>query len=808
MLTDLRFAVRQLLKTPGFTVVVILSLALGIGANTTVLSWIRHVLQQPLPGVAHQEQIVTLVSNQGGGNVSNLDLRDFAALDRVFAGGVATQITPASLVIDRAPQWIYGQIAPANFFEVLGVRPMLGRTFRPDEDQQPGGNPVIVISEKLWRRAFAADPAAVGRTVDLNRHRFTIIGVTPAVFTGTMTGVGCEFWVPVSMVSEVANWSRGFLTERNSRGFHDALRLQSGVTLPQAQAAVDALDTELARTLPKTNRNVHHRVVAYADCPYGAQSVLGAPLKLLLVVSVGVLLIVAANVANLLLARAASRQKEIAIRLAAGASRGRLIRLLLTESLLLALLGGAGGVLLAGWMVGSLNAFVPAVQIPVAMRTTIDGETLVAALGVTLATGLVFGLVPALQFVRPRLYEVLKDGGRSSSGGAAHHRLRHGLVVLEVALALVLLVGAGLCLQGLRRARQADFGFNPERVYLAGLQLGMNGYNEKTGRVFYRQLQERVLGLPEVEDAAYASWFPLGLAGCKGHGVDVDGYVRPPGVNPTYEYSVISPRYFSTLRIPLLAGRDFNAGDDLAAPRVAIVNEHFAETFWPGQDPIGRQFKVAGEWRTIVGLAKAGKYNRLNEPAWTFFYLPYTQYVPDMDLGLCVRTRGTSAAIGDTLRRTIREMDPGVDVWGAMPMTAHVQGALFGQRLASTLLGLLGVVALVLAAMGVYAVMAYAVGQRTQEFGVRMALGARASDVLWQVIRQGLLLAGGGVAAGLALALGVTHWLAGFLYGVSPFDPATFVGVPLVLAVVALLACYVPARRATRIDPMVALRAD
>ena len=807
-MNDLRYAFRQLLKSPGFTTVVVLSLALGIGANTTVLCWIEHVLHRPLPGVAHQEQIVALVSNQGGGNVSLLDLRDIAALDQVFAGGVATQITPASLLVDRTPQWTYGQIATANFFDLLGVRPILGRTFLPDEDTKPGGNPVIVIRESLWRRVFAADPKVIGRTIDLNRHPFTIIGVVPAEFTGTMTGVGCEFWTPISMVSETASWGVDFLTTRQARGFHNAVRLQPGVTLAQAQAAVSALDVHLAATLPKTNREVHHRVVAYADCPYGAQSVLGAPLKLLLAVSFGVLLIVAANVANLLLARAATRQKEIAIRLAAGATRSQLIRLLLTESLLLAFLGGTGGVLLASWMIESLRAFVPAGQIPVALNCTLDAATLAATLGVTLLTGLLFGLVPAVQATRPRLYEILKEGGRSSSGSAAHHRLRSGLVVMEIALALVLLVSAGLCFQGLRRARHADFGFNPDRVLLAGLPLGMNGYTEQTGRVFYRQLLQRIAALPDVEEASYASWLPLGLAGCKGHGVDVEGYVRAPGENPTFEYAIISPRYFATLQIPLVAGRDFRETDDTAAPTVAIVNEHFARKFWPGQDPVGRQFRAAGKLRTIVGVAKAGKYNRLNEPAWPFFYLPYTQFVPDLDLSLCVRARSESAAMAATVRRTIRELDPGVDVWGAIPMTGHIQGTLFGQSVASTLLLFLGAVALALAAMGVYAVMAYTVSQRTQEFGVRMALGARPGQVLRLVLAHGLRLAALGVAGGLLLASAVTRLLTGFLYGAHPFDPVVFTAVSVLLAGIALLACWLPAWRATRVNPVEALRAE
>jgi predicted permease len=766
------------------------------------------VLQRPLPGVVRQEQIAALVSNQGGGNVSLLDLRDLAALDRVFAGGVATQITPASLLVDRTPLWIYGQIATANFFDLLGVRPILGRTFLSEEDRQPGGNPVMVIRETLWRRVFGADPKVIGRTVDLNRHPFTIIGVVPAEFTGTMTGVRCEFWTPVSMVSETASWGRAFLTSRQSRGFHNAVRLLPGVSLAQAQAAVDALDRHLAVTLPMTNREVHHRVVVYADCPYGAQSVLGAPLKLLLVVSAGVLLIVTANVANLLLARAATRQKEIAIRLAAGASRRQLIKLLLMESLLLALVGGAGGILLASWLVDSLGAFVPAGQIPVALNCSLEVPTLAATLGLTLVTGLGFGLLPAWQATRPRLYEVLKEGGRASAtGGVAQHHIRRGLVVAEIALALVLLISAGLCLQGLRRARQADFGFAPDRVLLAGLQLGMNGYNEQTGRVFYRRLQQRAAALPGVDEAALASWLPLGLAGCKGHGVDVGGYVRAPGENPTFEYAIISPRYFATLRIPLVAGRDFNESDDSAAPAVAIVNEHFARKFWPGQDPIDHQFRAAGRLRTIVGVAKAGKYRKLDEVAWPFFYLPYTQYVPDLDLNLCVKTRGEPAAMADTVRRTVRELDPAVDVWGSMPMSLHVEGAFFGQHLVSSLLLLLGAVAILLAAMGVYAVMAYAVSQRTQEFGVRLALGASPGQVLRLVLTEGFRLAGLGVVVGLLLAGATTRLLAGFLYGVHPFDPLVFFTVSALLAAIALLACWLPARRATKADPMVALRA-
>jgi predicted permease len=808
MMREIQYAFRQLLKNPGFSAAALLSLAIGIGANATVLCWIQNIVWRPLPGVASQEQIVVLVSNQGGGGASLMDLRDFSQLDSVFAGAVASQITPASVLIDNQRHWLYGQIATANFFDLLGVKPILGRTFRPDEDLRPGGDAVLVLSESCWRTRFNADRAIIGKSIDLNRHAFTVIGVVPSEFLGTMTGLACDFWAPVSMIYEVTKRQDNSLVSRSSRGFHNLARLQPGVTVERAQAAVDALDADLAAAFPNTNREVRHLVLPYSKCPYGVQSILGPTLYLLLAVSLGVLLIVAANIANLLLARASSRRKEIAIRLATGASRRRLIRQLLTESLVLAMLGGIGGVLVATWAVDLVAAFVPPLQLPVSMRYQLDAATLGLTLALTLCIGAVFGLAPAVQASQPNLHETLKEGGRCSSGGAGQHRLRNGLVVCEVALALVLLVGAGLCLQGLDRARQIDLGLDPDRVLIGGLQLGMNGYTEETGKVFYRQLERRLADLPEIEEAALASWFPLGLAGCKGHGVSVPGYVRPHGENPTYEYSLISPRYFAALRVPLVAGREFSDADDAHSARVAIVNEHFARRFWPNQDPLNRQFRASGKDWTVVGVAKAGKYNSLREEPWPFFFLPYQQHVPDLDLSICVRTRIDPEAFAHTLRQVVRELDPEVELWGTMPMRDHIQGALFAQRIATNLLGWLGVVALLLAAMGVYAVVAYTVSQRTQEFGVRIALGATSSQVLLLVVRQVMALTALGVAIGLALALPTTHLLSNFLYGVSPLDPLTFAGVALTLTVVTLLACLLPALRATRVDPMAALRLE
>jgi len=820
--SDARFATRSLRRSPGFAAVVVLTLALGIGANATVLCWLRNLVLRPMPGVAAQEQLVVIASNQGTGRcVSTDDLRDIADIKTVFTGAVASQVSAASLVVDRQPEWTYAQVVSADFFSLLGVQPLIGRTFLPNEDQKPDGNPVLVISERLWRRRFAASPKVLGQTVELNRHGFTIVGVVPDSFQGTMPPSTFDLWAPRSMNWEVRNQR---LEGRSARGWHNVARLRPGVTLAQANAAVATLDTQLARAYPDTNRYVHHEVLPLSKAPWGGQTIVGPVLRLVLAVVAGVLLIVAANIASLLLARATVRQKEIAIRLAAGASRGRLVRLFLTESLLLALLGGGLGLLLATWAVRTFSYFLPTLPAPVFLDFRLDAATVGLTLLVTLTTGIFFGLVPALQASRSDLNTILKEGGRTATSGAAQHRLRSVLVIAEIALALVLLVSAGLCVKGLDRARQVDIGFATDHVLTANLQIGMNGYTPETGPAFYRQARARLATLPGVEEAAFASWFPLGFGGDKGADARVDGYVRPPGEDPTYEFAIISPRYFAAMRIPLLAGRDFTDQDNATAPDVAIVNQAFAQRFWPGQDPIGRKFRTRGKTRTIVGLTPTGKYNRLSEPADCFFYLPYQQGVPELDLNLCVRLTASNpvepgmteeaAALrqvegfAPVLRHAMHEIDPAIALLETMPLTEHVAAVFFAQRMATTLLIALGGVALLLAAMGVYAVMAYAVSQRTQEFGVRIALGATAADVLRQVIRQGLRFAGGGVAAGIALALPITHLLANFLYGVSPFDPATFIGVPVIMAAVATTACYVPARRATRVDPIVALRAS
>jgi predicted permease len=795
-------------KNPAFTLVAVLSLGLGIGANTTIFCWIQAILLNPLPGVAESDRLVVLVSTHGTATydtVSYPDLKDYAGLKDVFSGIIGSQITPASLSVGGRSQWIFGQIATANFFDVLGVRAVVGRTFLPEEGSKPGGHPVMVISYGLWQRRFGGDPRLVGKTVELNRHSFTIVGVAPPEFQGTMSALRIDFWAPLMMHEEVANF--GSLNERRDRWLHTQARLQPGVSLQRAQVAATMLARQLEQAYPKEDREIGMKVLPMWKAPYGGQAFFLPVLRILIVVSGVVLLIVAANIANLLLARATSRQKEIAIRLAMGAGRMRLIRQLLTESIVLAMVGGATGVLFANWAVDLFKFFMPNTHLPIGYDFRVDYQTLGFTVLLALITGILFGLTPAFQAVRTDMHDTLKEGTRgSSAGGRVHHNLRGALVVSEVALALLLLVGAGLCIKGFNRARLIDPGFDPDNVLVAGLRIGANGYDEKTGLVFYRKLHQRLNELPGVTDAGLASWFPLGFEGGPATSVDPEGYVRAPNEDVTVPYAILSPGYFAAMRIPLLEGRDFTDQDDRNSLPVAIINDNFAKRFWPGQDAIGHRFKAVGRVLTVVGIVKSGKYRSLNEPPRPFVYLPYQQGVWDLNLGVALRTKGDTAGMVGTIRRAIHELDPGVEVWSSLSMTDYIKAAFLAQKVTSTLLVILGLTALLLASMGIYGVMAYTVSQRTHEFGIRVALGARSNNVLALVLRQGMFLTLLGVGIGLGGAFALTKALSSFLYGVSPFDPVTFSTVALALALVTLFACYLPARRATRVDPIVALR--
>lgn len=809
MWNDLKLGVRMLFKRPVLTLIAVLSVGLGVGANTTVFCWIQRMLLEPLPGVGEQSRLVvictTFPSSQGD-CVSRPNITDLNTMKDIFAGVIGSQVTPACLSIGGNKEWIYGQIATANFFEVLGVRAQLGRTFLPEEDIKPGGHPVMVISHAFWQRRFGGDAGVLNRVVELNRQSFTIVGVAPKGFLGTMSGLSCDFWAPVTMHSQVANF--GSLTERGDNWLHTQARLQPGVSRAKAQAAANALAAQITTGYPQF-KDRGFRLLPLYQAPYGGQAVFLPVLRILLAVTLLILVIVSANVANLLLSRAMARQKEMAVRLAMGAERLRLVRQLMVESLLLALLGGTLGVVASQWGTRLMTAFTPVTYLPVGYEFPLNTQTMAFGLVLSLLSALLFGLAPAWQVSGTSLAMALREGGRTGQAGASHHRLRHAFVVTEMALALLLLIGAGLCIKGFERARLVDPGFDPQNALVAGLRVGMHGYTEETAKVFYRKLENAIREIPGVKAAGLASWFPLGFEGGPGTGFRVDGYQPAPQEDMGTPYAIVSPGYFDAMRIPVLAGRDFNDKDTTAAARAVIVNEYMAKRYWAGQDPLGRTIRIFGDRpATVVGVVKSGKYRSLAEPQRPFIYLPYQQGVWDLNLGVVLRTDGPPGSFVGALRKAIHGVDPAVEVWATSPMPQFIEAAFLAQNIASGLLSVLGVVAVLLAGVGIYGVMAYAVGQRTQEIGIRMALGAQTKDVLSLVMSQGLKLTLCGAGVGLFGAVLLTRGLASFLYGVSPFDPGIYGGVTLLLGGIMLAACYLPARRAARVDPVVALREE
>ena len=811
-MSHLQHALRQLVRTPMVSAIAVLSLALGIGANAVVFSWIESIVLRPLAGVRDADAIVAVLNTQGGeviGHcVSPPDIADYATLTDVFAGVIGSQVTPACMTVENRPVWLYGQIATANFFDVLGVRPLpgLGRTFLPSDGDKPGGNPVLVLSERAWRQHFAADPAVIGRTVDLNRHPFTVIGVVPAAFPSTMGGLLADFWAPVTMHREVANF--GSLEQRSDRWLHTQARLQPGVTLAQANAAIALRARQNASTYPE-NRDVGATVVSLGDAPYGGQAIFQPVLRVLTLVGLVVLLLVSANVANLLLARATARQRDTAVRLAIGAGRRHILGDWFAESLVLALAGGALGLLLSAWATSLFALFIPETPLPAGYDFAPSGRVLGTVAMLTLVTGLGFGAVPAVHAVRANVHEVLKQGGRSGSPGGRSVRLRGFLVMAEVSLALVLLVCAVLCVRGAARARHIDPGFDPRGTLISGMRIGMNGYDEERALAFYRELRARLAVAPGVETAALASWFPLGFDGGPSIGTRIDGYTPAPGENMSIPYAIVSPDYFAAMRMPVLAGRDFTDGDDRSAAPVMIINQAMAEKFWPGVDPVGRTVKTWRGLATVVGVVPTGKYRALDEPAQPFLYLPYQQGAWDLNLGVILRSAaGEPRALAATLRAELHRLDPAVALWAALPMEEYVGAAYVRHQIATRLLSGLGAVALVLAAVGIYGVMAYHVSQRVSEIGVRMALGALPRDIRRLVLGTVARLLIPGILVGGLLAWWAGSLIAHAIPGVAAFDPVAFLAVGIALALVAVLACWLPARRAAAVDPLTALRAD
>ena len=808
LLQDLRYALRTLARTPGWTAVVVLSLALGTGAVLTTLSWVQGLVLRPVAGAADPDRLVALTSVTRSGHFANYsypDFRDYRDQARLLAGVIA--FTPEPLALGQEPQAepVWAEFVSGNFFDVLGVRPVLGRTFAGTEKGDTrDAAPVVVLSHGLWMRRFQGDRGVIGRTVRLNRRPLTVVGVAPEDFHGGFVGFALDLWVPLVM-QETLTGGGDHLTRRAGRRLFLLARLAPGATVGQAHAEVASISRQLAQIYPATNQTIRAAAVPVWKAPFMAPSFLAAPVRILAAVSGVVLLIVCANVANLLLARAAARRREFAIRLGLGAGSGRMFRQVLTESLVLAGAGAGGGLLCAAWMNGALLWLVPETYLPVAMASGMDARVAACAAVVAVAAGLACGIAPALDAARFSLAAAVHEGARGVTGTARSQRLRRFLVMAEVALATVVLVGAGLFVKSFRNARASDPGFDPQHVLLASFSLASSGYNAAQGEAFFGRLRRSLESASGVASVSYANKVPLGFKGHSGKDVEIPGYTPRPDENMRIPHNTVAPGYFATLRIPQLAGRDFTELDGRNAPRVVIVNETFVRRFFGGGPALGR--KVNG-W-TVVGVVKDGKYEHLEESPKAYMYLPFAQdYSADERIVMHVRTAGPPENWMPVLRRDVRAIDPNVAIFSWQPLAQHIGASLFVQRSAASLLSVLAVVALLVAALGLYGVIAYAVAQRTREIGIRIALGAQPRDVLRMVVGDGLRLSAVGIAAGGAVSVALGRTVAALLFGVNAADAAVLASAAAFLAAVALAASWVPARRALRVDPAVSLRCE
>ena len=808
-LQDLRFGLRMLRRTPGFSILAILCLTLGIGANAAVFSWVEGILFRPYPAVTHQEQLLALAGTaRGESGHTAISWPDFADLQRnctLFDAFFVSKIMGTTLSIGDRAEVTTGSIVSANYFDALGVHPILGRGFEPGEDAGRNAHPVTVVSYQLWKGRFKGDPQIIGKTQRLNNVVHTIVGVTPEGFYGTFVGWAMHFWVPASM-EEIFESGGYKLEDRGARWIEAYVRLKPGVTHQQAQQEISAVAKRLEADYPDTNRGRGIMLWPLWQTPFNNAGTLLPTLEIMLAVVVFVLLIACANVGNLLLVRSFARRHEMTVRLAIGAGRGRLVKQLFTEGLILSALGAVGGLLTAHWCRHALVLLFPA-RGGVAMHLPgeIDWRVLALSAGVCLITTLVLGLVPAFQTRKIDLAGALKSDSVGVVGGGGRAWVRSGLVVIQVSLSFVLLVGAGLLLQSLQRIRTTSPGFSTHGVLDTAVNLVSAGYDAPRAQTFQDELLDRVKALPGVESATFARMTPLSYGSYSSTPVAVDGYQPPPEEQPIVEYNEVGPDYFTTLGIPLVSGRQFTRADDERAALVAVVNETMAAKYWPGRNPIGERVQVKGRWMRVVGMAKDSKYQSVRETPKPFFYVPLRQNF-SRGAGLYIRTPLSPETMASALMREVHALDGNLALYEVITLQEQVDRSTSPQMVAVTLVGILGGLALLLAAIGLYGVMSYAVSQGTRELGLRMALGAGASNLLRLVLSRGLALTAGGVALGAAVALGLTRLLGSLLYKVSPRDPLAFGSAFVVMTIAALVACFLPAWRATRTDPARALR--
>jgi len=811
VLQDLRYALRTLRNSPGFAAVAILTIAIGIGANTTIFSWVRSLLLNPLPGAEQPERIVAIENTAPDGEpltTSYLDFRDFR--DNLRMVNFVTGYRGYVFSVGDAPntERVWGEMASGGLFNMLGIKPEVGRFFSIEErDDAQNTHAVVVISHGYWKVYYHSDPSAIGKTLRINRTPFTVIGVAPEGFHGVHAGLDYEFWVPLTMYGQLTHTGVWMLQDRNTRNFMVLARLAPGVGIDRARAEVQALAHRMAEADADSNLGISATVLPVWQSHFGTQATLLTPVAILMGTGGVVLLIVCANLANLLLARATRRQQELSLRLALGAKPARLVAQLLTETLLMALIGSLGGLLLARWLGGALRWLLPDVASPAMLAPPLDMQVFAFTAALAVLVTVLAGLAPAAHALRANVNEALKMGGRSGTSGIYTHRLRGFIVISEMALAVVALVGAALFLKSFQTARAIDPGFSSSGVALAQFDFSTAGYDAQQTDSFCRRLRERLGQLPGITAVSYDDSVPLGFHGGNWESLEVEGYVPGPNENMKIYRDLVSPGYFDSMKIPLVEGRDFDWHDDRTAPKVMIVNQEFVRRFLANRGVIGHRVHGWGEWFTIVGVVKDSKYHRVTENSQPYFYIPIRQiFRPEYGLTFHVRTSGSVSEAIAALRRETAAIDPGLTIFDAEPMTEYIAASLFGTKITANLLGVLSSVGLLLAAMGLYSTLAYSVAQRTREFGIRQAMGAQPHDILSLILRESGKLTLSGTVVGLTLATVSTRIVASQIYGISPLDPLTYGGVGLLLTAVAFAASYIPAHRAKSVDPMVALR--
>jgi predicted permease len=789
-------------RSPGFTAVAVITLALGIGANSTIFSWISSTLLDPIPGVADTSKLVSVMRGERSEHptppFSYPDYVDLRERSQSFSGLLAYHDDFVSLTGTGKPQRFYAEFVSANYFDVLGMPPILGRAFSLTEEEKTGGTPAVIISYALWQSHFGADRSVIGKSILINKALCTIVGVAPPGFIGCAKGTRSDLWAPLV-------YENNDFRQRDDFWLNVLGRLKPGITRRQAEVELDLQMQRTVKQYPDSHRGPNQITLdPLWRSPFGANVYMYKGLPMLLALAATLLLLGCANVANLLLVRSVARRREVALRLSMGASRWRLVRQLLIESLLLALLGGGFALLLTEWTAGTLAAFFPPTTLPLAINGRTDSGVLVVTILISILAALIFGILPALRSSGVAPVTVLKEEAGTMSGGVHKSRLSRALVVAQVSLSLLLLVCAGLFARSLQNAQHEDPGFDPNKLLLGSYELAPLGYSEAQGIAFHRQLLSMLSALPGVESVTLADFSPLSFTIHTDY-IRPDGYLPQPGESMEVSRGIVGPNYFRTMRTPLIAGRDITEQDTEKSQRVAIVNQAFVDRYWPGQEAIGKRFSEGGEWFTVVGVARNGKYRRLIYAPEPVFFLPLYQNYCGL-VTIHARVSGDPLSYAAVVERTVQQLNADLPLFAVTTLRSSMQFGSVFERLAGTFAGAFGLLALVLAAVGIYGVIAYTTRQRTREIAIRMALGARRAEVLRLVLGQGLWLTLTGLGIGIAISLALTRYLKGQLYGVANTDLGTYAAVTLLLCLVSFLACYIPARRATKVEPMEALR--